>query len=247
MAYYDGEKWQHIWWNTNEGIGSLVNYQNSFAPSAWTFLGSRVLERSSEHLVLSSLHEVVIDQVPLRIERTVDFAAGETYFHLRNRITNIGATAVSYYYYYGDEPWIGDFGSSSGDIGWVADRTVEYEERIDPQRYYFAGMVDLGSNAGGEGRNYSHAANFIAWLGPNRPNTVFFANSAEGFNHPATVRIPLRGDARSIGMFWGPRLLLPGESQTITLVIGMAERNPGGDLPTLPEIRSRTLFTPGAE
>ena len=80
-------------------------------------------------------------------------------------------------------------------------------------------MADYGSSALGEGHNFGHAANFIAWLGPDKPDIVFFANHYDGFAHDPQVRVPLQGDGRSIGMYWGPRTLTPGQNQLFTLAI----------------------------
>lgn len=35
--------------------------------------------------------------------------------NLTVRIFNPGSGVVNYYYSYGDEPWLGDFGSAAGD------------------------------------------------------------------------------------------------------------------------------------
>lgn len=148
--------------------------------------------------------------------------AGETYFILGIKITNIGQRDGNYYYLYADEPWLGNFGSSDGDAGWVSDRKILYEEAINPQLYSFAGMVDQGNEAIGEHGGFTPAANFIEWLGPEIPDGVFLANQYNGFQHPLSQLVPLAGDTRSLGMYWGPRVLRPGESNTFFLAIGMA-------------------------
>jgi hypothetical protein len=235
MAYFDGHRWQHIWCNTNEGIGSAINPANRFAPSAWKFLGSRILSRSDKRLVLASAHEVLVDQVPLRIERYAYFTAGQLYFDLGIKITNLGDRAAHYFYLYGDEPWLGDFGSSAGDVGWAGDRLINYEQVIDPQTYSSAGMFDYGNDAIGEGHYFARVANFIEWLGPNRPDTVYFANRYDGYNHPDSFKVPLAGNSRSIGVLWGPKAIRPGESHAMFLSIGMALPDPATGLPRAPD------------
>ena len=235
MSYFDGQHWSHIWCNTNEGIGSTVSPRR-YAPSAWRFLGSRIVSQSDEHLVLTSDHEVEVDGVLLQMQRRVEMSAGVPDLKLTVKIANPGNGVGRYFYYYGDEPWLGDFGSASGDIGWVDGRLIEYEETIDPKKVSSAGMADFGSSALGETHNYGHAANFIAWLGPDKPDIVFFANQYDGFTHDPLVRVPLQGDGRSIGMYWGPRTLTPGQNQLFTLAIGMAEQNPATGMPRIPTI-----------
>ncbi len=221
MTFFDSERWLHIWCNTNEGILSPISNEG-YAPSQWGFLGSRVLINSDEKILLSSTHRVSLDSNPLRIDRYAYFMAGETYFILGIRIINIGQMDGHYHYLYADEPWLGNFGSSDGDAGWVADRKILYEEAINPQLYSFAGMVDQGNEVIGEHGGFTRAANFIEWLGPEIPDGVFFANKYNGFQHPLSQLVPLSGNARSLGMYWGPRVLKPGESQTFFLAIGMA-------------------------
>lgn len=233
MSYFDGERWSHIWCNTNEGIGSTASFRR-YAPAAWRFLGSRVISQSDEHLVLTSDHEVEVDGLLLQMQRTVEMTAGVPDLNLTVRISNSGNDVSRYYYYYGDEPWLGDFGSASGDIGWVDGRLIEYEETIDPKTVSAAGMADFGSSVLGEGHDYGHAANFISWLGPDKPDIVFIANQYDGFAHGSQVRVPLQGDGRSIGMYWGPRILTPGQNQLFTLAIGMAEQNPTTGMPRIP-------------
>lgn len=233
MTWFDGKGWNHIWCNTNEGIGSTASLKG-FAPSAWSYLGSRIVMQNEQHIVVSSSHEVRIDNVPLHIKRTIEARAGEPYLKLQVQITNVGSAPSHYFYYYGDEPWLGDFGSSRGDIGWTQDRLIEHETFIDPKKQSFAGMVDYGNAAIGEGHNFRHVANFIDWSGPDRPDIVFFANRFDGFAHDPRLRMPLQGDARSIGMYWGPRTLAAGQSQTIALTIGMAEHDRGTGMPRIP-------------
>lgn len=233
MSYFDGIRWRHIWCNTNEGLGSTVS-RESAGPSGWTFLGSRVLRSDAKGARLASDHHLVLDGVPLAIEREVTVDAGDPFVQLTIRITNQGQRTAHYFYYYGDEPWLGDFGSSKGDVGWVPDRPVLFEERIDPTRYNVVGMMDAGNQLIGEAPVQSPLANFIEWRGTNRPDIVFFANRYYGYTHPDEVRVPLMGDARSVGLYWKPRVLEPGESQTIELSVGLADFDPSRGLPQRP-------------
>ena len=233
MSYFDGERWSHIWCNTNEGIGSSIS-PHRYPPGSWHFLGSRIVSRTAEHVVLLSEHQLAVDGVLLRMERTVEMTAGTPDLNLTVRIYNPGNDVANYFYYYGDEPWLGDFGSASGDVGWVDGRLVEYEEYLDPKRVSYAGIADYGSSVLGEGHNYSHAANFIAWLGPDKPDIAFFANQYRGLTLGAGAPVPLQGDSRSIGMYWGPEILSPGQEQIFKLAIGMAEHNPATGLPRIP-------------
>lgn len=244
MAYFNGEEWRHIWCNTNEGIGSTVS-RASAGPSDWTFLGSRVLRRDAAGVRLASDHRLVLDGVPLTIEREVNVAAGEPFVQLTIHITNQGERPSHFFYYYGDEPWLGDFGSSAGDVGWLADRPVYYEERVDPTRYNVVGMMDAGNIVIGEGPGRIPVANFIEWRDDSRPDIVFFANRYYGYTHADEVRVPLLGNARSVGLYWQSRVLEPGATQTIELVIGMADYDPARGLPQRPYPRRHAALSGG--
>lgn len=71
MSYFDGQRWSHIWCNTNEGIGSTISTAGS-PPSGWRFLGSRIVSQSSERVVVTSLHEILLDGVALQMERGLE-------------------------------------------------------------------------------------------------------------------------------------------------------------------------------
>lgn len=229
MTFGDGKRWYHIWCSVNEGVGP-ANSETVFTPSRWKFLGSRVESRSDSRVVITSSHSVTINGLPLRIDRRASFAAGETYFNLEIRLTNRGGAPLIYQYYYGDEPWVGYYGTSLGDSGWVEDRLITHEEVVDTGRYGYAGMVDSGNRAIGEEPVYSNLANFIEWFGEERP-LVFFANS--GSPPKPGNRTPLESNERYIGLEWA-RALAPGESATIRLAIGMAGYDRKTGLPVKP-------------
>ena len=231
MTYFDGKRWYHIWCSVNEGIGSAIT-GSSLTPSQWEFIGSGVESSSSENVTITSKHKTFIDGVPVNISRRVHFMAGERYFNLEIKLTNIGTAPLVYSYLYGDEPWVGYYGTSLGDAGWVKDRIVGYEEMIDPAKYSYAGMADIGNRVSGEQPVYTNLANFIEWLGPERPTDVYFTND---FNQlpKKSVKSPLESNERFIGLQW-QRRLGPSESATIRLAIGMAMLNPRTGIPEKP-------------
>ncbi|MGB9082101.1 MAG: hypothetical protein WCD00_12450 [Desulfuromonadaceae bacterium] len=237
MAYYDGHRWFHLWCNVNESINSATAPFKSLFPSTWEFLGSQVLFASDWQIVLRSRHRVVLDGVPLMMDRHAIFLAGEPYFILSIKITNGGTLPVRYHYLYGDEPWLGDFGSSRGNVGWVRDRLYLYEGPIDTGKYTYAGMFDSGNPViGGQRGDFTGVANFIEWMGDNRPEQAYFSNSI-GRYAPEDARVPLDSpDNRVIFLQWGPRALQPGQSETYTLAIGMAAYDEKSGLPSKPPI-----------
>lgn len=236
MAFYDGERWRHIWCNVNESISLGMSPANVIPPSQWEFLGSRVVEANRRRVVLQSSHRVSENGVELRIDRFALFRAGEPYFILVNRVRNAGGAPGSYYYVYGDEPWLGNYGTSAGNVGWVKDRLFPFEGEIDPRENSYFGMVDCGNKAAGEQGNFDGSANFIEWLGV-RPDLAYFSNKIGSFA-PESVKVPLASpDNRVLFLQWGPRLLQPGQADLYVLAIGLAGNDPKSGFPVKPEVK----------
>lgn len=233
MTYFDGQRWHHIWCSVNEGLGSAATGA-ILTPSQWEFIGSGVESRSSDLVIIASRHKVVIDGVPVSISRKMYFTAGAPYFNLEIRLRNIGSTPLKYFYLYGDEPWIGFYGTSLGDVGWVQGRLVPYEETIDTKKYSYLGMADIGNRVIGEQPIYTNLANFIEWFGPEQPESAYFTNDLNLNQLPkADKKIPLESNERFLGLQW-ERSLNPAESATIRLAIGMASLNPLTGIPEKP-------------
>jgi len=235
MAYYDGSRWYHIWCNSNEGLASGTTME-SIPITTWKFLGSEVLEATSAQLVIKSMHSVVSDGNPLYIERFGIFLAGKPYMILVQRITNVGNNIASYYYVYGDEPWLGNYGSSIGNIGWVQDHLIKYEEEVDPKKYKYFGFYDYGNDVIGEGHNFTGMANFIEWL-YDEPDVAFIVNQENGKIEKAKKNKPLNSQlSRFIGGQWGPVYLQPKGVQVMALAVGMAFGGKEGSIPIKPEV-----------
>jgi len=231
MTYYDGQRWFHIWCSVNEGIGS-PSTGKTVSPSQWKFISSKVKSRSNDKVEIASSHTAIIDNIPVRINREMHFTAGEAYFTLEIKITNIGKEPLFYSYLYGDEPWVGFYGTSLGDVGWVKDRIINYEEAIDPAQYSFVGMADLGNRVIGERPAYTNLANFIEWFGPELPTEVYFTNDYQHFPNNER-KVPLASNERFVGLRWD-RALAPSESTTVRLAIGMARLNTRTGIPEKP-------------
>lgn len=235
MAYYDGSRWYHIWCNTNEGLASGSTME-PIPITSWKFLGSEVLEAGSFKVIIKSNHIAVSDGNPLYIERFGIFLAGNPYMILVQRITNIGNNVASYYYVYGDEPWLGNYGSSIGNIGWVQDHLIKYEEQIDPKKYKYFGFYDYGNDVIGEDHNFTGKANFIEWL-YDEPDVAFIVNQEGGKIEKAIPKKPLNSQlSRFIGGQWGPVYLQPKGYQLMVLAVGMAYGGKGGKIPTKPVV-----------
>jgi hypothetical protein len=236
MAWWNGRRWLHLWCSVNEAIGLSKDPKKLSYPAHWRFLGSRVIQDGPRRVVLRSEHVTTIDGVPIHIERYAYFHAGETFFRLGIKIRNDGSRPVSVYYLYGDEPWVGTYGSSAGNVGWTSTGLVRHAASIDPVSHRYAGMYDCGNRLIEPVGNATFAANFIEWLGPNRPSLVYFSNDDVYDPADEANRVPLAGNTRFIGLQFEPPDLRPGEETAIFLAIGMASVDPRSGLPVKPDV-----------
>ena len=233
MTYYNGSRWFHIWCSVNEGV-VVHDTSEAITPSKWEFLGSRIEERSEKKVVLTSSHRIRVQGQPLRIDRRMSFTAGEPYFILQVDITNTGNDTVGFSYLYGDEPWVGYYGTSLGDVGWTADGLVGYESFVDTGKHNYFGMADLGNRLIGEKPVYTNLANFIEWRPELRPDTAYFTNDLKRFPK-AGDRLPLESTERFLGVLW-EYFLKPSQTVTASLAVGMAGSNQATGLPQKPPV-----------
>jgi hypothetical protein len=98
-------------------------------------------------------------------------------------------------------------------------------------------MYDCGNSViPGEAAGVTHMANFIQWLGDARPNLVYFSNRIGSFAEEGE-RVPLSDkENRVIMLQWGPRYLLPQQSELLILAIGMADHDAATGFPQKPEV-----------
>jgi hypothetical protein len=232
MAYYDGLRWYHLWCSANEGIFDNLK---PLYPFTWKYLGSKILHSTATELVLESNHEVLISSIPLLITRRAYFKAGDTFFLLTINIKNIGNRPVTYDYLYGDDPWVGNYGTSGGNVGWSGDGFYYFSGKLNTKKFNYAGYFDLGNEAIGQRHNFTWAANFIEWFGDIEP-FVYFSNGPFDIPPLNNEKIPLSSNARFIGINWGARTLKPGQAETYTLAIGMAEHDPQTGFPVKPKV-----------
>jgi hypothetical protein len=231
MSYFDGGKWHHIWCSTNEGFGIQGGTLKSVYPMRWDFFGSKVLKNTEDEVILQSEHRLVHNNHVIDMKRLASFQAGDDYFTLKVMFTNSGLRPVIHGYSWGDEPWVGDFGTSEGDVGWYESGLIQKERLISPNRYRYVGFWDYGNEAAGEGHEFSGRANFVEWAAP-VPSFVFLSNSID---ECCDESAPLSSKKdRTVSIVWHDQLLMPGERRTYTLAIGMASMNPKTGMPLKP-------------
>lgn len=232
MSFYDGSRWNHIWCSVNEAFLTEGAHPMNIPPARMKFIRSKVLKYTEKEVVITSIHEITLPETTLLMQRYAFFRAGDIHFVLINKVRNLGPSEAVFSYVYGDEPWVGNYGSSQGDVGWLNGRIINEESSIDTNKYGYAGIFDFGNPIVNESHNFTRAANFIEWLGE-RPDTAFFANNPGYFDQR---KLPLISDTRFIGLQWGPSPLKPGGIKTYMLAIGMAGRDGMSGFPVKPQV-----------
>ena len=235
MTYFDGRRWYHVWCNSNEGVISPAQPNIPSYPSDWAFKGSWVRENDGRNLSFESRHQLMLTGVPVDANRFLFYTAGNSYVILVTEFINRGNVPVPFQYIYGDEPWIGDFGSSAGDVGWMGRELILTEREIDTQRYTYFGMFDYGNELAGEEHDFTGIANFLEWTKDNRPDKAYISNFSGGIINPGK-NVPLVSHTnRFIGLQYGPYMLKPGESFSFAIAVGMAGKDPKTGLPVKPK------------
>ncbi len=219
MAILDQHGWRHVWCNVNEVIDDPR--KGPQYPSAWKFLGSRVLVRDAKRVVLESSHELEIGGEPVRVDRFAYFRAGDPWFKLGIHVVNAGGAPVRFTYGYGDEPWVGNYGSGETNVGWVEEGIIRTVRMVDPKAHRWAGILD----------EREKIANFVSWGGEQTPSLIYFANHS-GLGGE-TIGAPLASNEVFIGLEWD-RTLRPGEDVSILLSLGVADMDRQTGVPRLP-------------
>lgn len=131
---------------------------------------------------------------------------------MATRIANRCAHLIRFDLFTGDDPWIGLYRSSDGDVSWTPDRLIRHEIALGPGQFV-AGMYDLGNQAlGQKERTFTNQANFFM-LDPAvpLPDRTFFANSFAHSRKDINAPRPLDNKSlTALNMGWTDRTLKPG-------------------------------------
>lgn len=214
IAYYDGNRWFHLWCNANEGI-SLTG-GNVYDATMWKYQDARVIKRNFREFLAESTHEVELKGNPVMIRRIIHIVAGRNFIDLIVDIKNLSKQILTIDYAYGDEPWIGEFGTSKGDVGWYEDGLITRETYIDPLKYNLAGFWDVGNPVINEKGEFTGLANYIQWIGK-PPTMVYISND---FYTVDPVRPLISQNNRVLNLVWKGMVIAPGEIERIHLRIG---------------------------
>ena len=214
----------------------------------WTYGWSENLGKGPDGQRLEYVRGEIVaagpDRVTLRSEnaggcyvvtKVATTRAEAPFWVVATRVTNRCDHPVRFDLFTGDDPWIGTYRSSEGDVGWVPGALVRRETAFARGEFQAGGFYDLGNAAAGEAEGaFSGQANFIA-LDPATPlpDVALFANR---FAHRPEEIAPARPlDNRSmtaLNLGWLGRRLGPGEGFTFAMALGLATV---GEPPAVPQ------------
>lgn len=216
IAFNDGKRWYHLWCNANEGIA--LSGGNVYDTTKWIYLEGKIIKRDFREFIAESLHSVDLDGYSVLIKRRLETVAGRNYIDLTIDIKNLSDRVLMIDYAYGDEPWVGEYGTSKGDVGWYPGGLIMNETYIDPLKYNIAGFWDTGNTLAGETGHFTGLANYIQWLGK-PPTLVYFSNDFYSVDPQKPLSSP---DSRLLNIVWKGIVLAPGEVERLYLRIGFS-------------------------
>lgn len=236
-----GEKAEYSFgWSENFGTGAdgkRLEYRRG-----------RVLEQDRNRLVLQSENSGGC----YRVTRVAATRLGTRYFILATRIHNTCKRPVRFDFWSGDDPWIGLYRSSDGDVGWTPDGLVRTEASYGPGEFTAGGLYDLGNAALGQKEGgFSGQANFFL-LDPATPlpDKTYFANRFAHGPDEIDPKKPLDNKTlTALNMGWTDRVLKPGQGFTVAMALGLAEVPTVGEVPRLPVVSAEdwSLWRPYLE
>ncbi len=177
----------------------------------------------------------------LEVTRYLSWPRESAFVIIASLIHNTGDRPRRLALWTGDDPWVGRYSTSEGDIGWTADGLVLTESRIPGATFRYGGIADLGNPLLGDRPGaFSGVANLIVpdpSLPP--PDVVYFAN---GFAHRDADIDPLRAlepwTPTAINLGWTAIDLPAGGTATFRYALGRADFA-GDGLPHPPPIPPR--------
>lgn len=232
----------------NYGFGWSQNFGERHAGRRLRYVAGEVLHHSDAMVLLEATNEGGC----YRTTRRLRWTRGDRHVVLAQVVRNTCEHPVSFDYWIGEDPWIGTYKSSEGDVGWIllegeSPRIVRRESRFDGKRFVCTGQYDLGNEmAGDEEGSFSGVANFLR-LSPwsPRPDGVYFANLFAHTDGEIDEEKPLDNETlTAFNLGWRGVELEPGSTFSLTWAVGIATRGEEGRPPACPHI-PRSLWSAG--
>jgi hypothetical protein len=233
----------------NYTFGWSQNFDERHEGKRLALQDAKIIGRSESGIVLGSTNEGGC----YRVDRFVSWKRGDRFVVFSMSVQNRCDENVRFDYWLGEDPWIGTYKSSEGDVGWVQLREgegskasiVRQEKRLDGELFECAGVYDLGNvEAGDVEGGFSNQANFIR-LSPltPRPTVVYFANRFAHEDADITPDLPLNNKTlTAFNIGWKGIELGPGEKLALGWAAGVAETSEPPSPPSCPEVPYESWF-----
>ena len=224
-------------WDLDEQAEYSYGWSENFGTGAdgkrLEYVGGRILAHDDRHVVLASENAGGC----YRVFKVALTQADWRFWVIATRIQNRCERPVRFDFWSGDDPWIGLYASSEGDVGWTPAGLIRHETVLGLGQFTAGGFYDLGNDAAGEAQGkFSNQANFFA-LDPALPLPDFagFANRFAHREGEIDHRRPLDNQTMTaLNLGWRKRVLAPGASMDMALALGLAETGEPGDIPRVP-------------
>lgn len=201
------------------------------------YLGGEILEDGSAggDVVLKSINSAGC----YRETRYLRWPLGKPYLLVALHVTNTCAKQQAFDFWTGDDPWIGMYQTSEGDVGWQPGRIIREESLLDASNFQVAGFYDLGNDLTGEKPGtFSNVANFFA-LDPSspKPHHASFANRFAHVADEVHEGRPLDNKSlMALNLGWKKVTLKSGDSWRLAYAMGRARTSEPGGVPVPPAI-----------
>ena len=255
-----GFKFLNIWCAFDETIhepGSGDNYTFGWSQNfgekgrgkRLEYVRGAVLSASDKSIVLEAVNEGGC----YLVKRRVKWVKGDRFLFFSTIVENTCTEPAVFEYWLGEDPWIGAYKSSEGDVGWAAlyekkvkkELIVRSETRLDGGGFACGGLYDLGNvKAGDMEGDFSNVANFIS-LSPmtKKPAAVYFANRfAHRKDEISEGKALDRKTLTAMNMGWTRIVLTEGRAFRAGWAAGIAETAAPPKPPSCPELSRDRWF-----
>jgi len=213
--------------------GWSQNYGRGDDGARLEYQGGEVLESGPERVVLRSENTGGC----YRVTKVASTRRDARWWIVATRVENRCEHPVRFDFFTGDDPWLGTYRSSDGDIGWTPLVTLTREAAIIP--FTSGGIYDLGNEAlGQEAAPFSNQANFFEIdPGTALPDHAFLANRfAHAHEEIDPAHVLTNDQMIALNLGWTRNELAPGASLTVAHALGLAITGAPGQTPQAPEI-----------
>lgn len=175
-----------------------------------TFQGGRIIKKGAESVILASMNSAL----PYEVNKWMSIHS-DGMMLVRTQIRNISHTDVIFDFWSGDDPWVGDYGTSRGDVGWENRRWIKREQKINMALSRCVGIADLQ-----EGK--WDTANYMCLSAASPlPTATYFANRFAHADTDISAGTLLDSETMTaFNMGWQNISLAPNESFEISYALG---------------------------